>query len=191
MPRAGLSTETVVETAAQIVDEVGWEQLSLANLAERLGVKPPSLYEHVAGLEGLREALRLRGLRSMESQFRRAVTGRSRDNAVFALANEFRNFIREHPALYQATVKSPEKSSEEDQKTANEILEIIYAVLDSYGIRDEEAVHAARYLRSVLHGFSSLEAAGGFGLPIDVDESYQRAIQILTSDLKRWSRQKA
>lgn len=190
MPRAGLTTEVVVETAARLVDEDGWEQLSFANLAERLHVKPPSLYEHVAGLEGLREALRLRGLRFMESRFRRALTGRSGDAAVLALANEFRNFVREHPALYRATLKNPEKSSVEIQKTTSEILGIIYAVLESYGIRDEEAVHATRYLRSVLHGFSSLEAAGGFGLPTDVDESYRRAVQILTFDLKRWTHQK-
>jgi len=50
---------------------------------------------------------------------------------------------------------------------------------------DEQTVHATRAVRSALHGFVTLEAAGGFGLPQDVDESYNRLVELLDTGLRR------
>src|SRR5215472_7695302 len=61
--RVGLDQRTVVEAAAKLVDEEGIEQLTLGRLAERLGVRTPSLYNHVAGLSGLKHDLALYCLR--------------------------------------------------------------------------------------------------------------------------------
>lgn len=64
-------------------------------------------------------------------------------------------------------------------------------MLAGYGIRGAEAVHAVRYLRSLLHGFTSLEAAGGFGMPTDLERSYRRIIGALLVNLHDWGRRKA
>jgi AcrR family transcriptional regulator len=55
-PRAGLHRASVVQAAAARVDAApnGWETLSLADLAESLGVRTPSLYKHIDGLPALR-----------------------------------------------------------------------------------------------------------------------------------------
>jgi len=50
-------------------------------------------------------------------------------------------------------------------------------------MRGADAIHAARAVRSALHGFVSLEAAGGFGLSEDVDESYARLVGLLDRGL--------
>ncbi len=185
-PRAGLNPQRVVDTAVALADEDGLDALTLARVAGELGVRPPSLYEHVDGLEGLRRALRLRGLQTMATSFRRAATGRSRDEAVRALADAFRTFARRHPALYEATVRSVERDSPEVRAAAEDVLEILFAVLGGYGIRGEEAVHATRYLRSVLHGFTSLELAGGFGMPTQLEASYRRIEEALVVALRSW-----
>src|SRR5437763_16803841 len=57
--RVGLDQATVVEAAAKLVDEEGIEQLTLGRLAERLGIRTPSVYNHVAGLPGLKRDLAL------------------------------------------------------------------------------------------------------------------------------------
>ena len=58
----------------------------------------------------------------------------------------------------------------------SEALEPVLAVLASCGIREwAEAIHAARGLRSVAHGFATLEEAGGFGISLDPDESFPQA----------------
>ncbi len=62
---------------------------------------------------------------------------------------------------------------------------VLRAVLESYGLRGDEATHAIRGLRSLLHGFVSLEAAGGFGLPLDLDESFTRLVRVFAAGLPR------
>lgn len=188
--KAGLTTQAVVDAAVVLADEDGLRRLTLARVAEKLRVKPPSLYEHVAGLEGLEQALRLRGLTRMASLFRRATTGRAQDDAVRALADAFRGFAREHPALYEATVRGVGRDPPEVREAAAEVLDILFATLRGYGIRDQENVHAVRYLRSVLHGFASLEASGGFGLPTDLEASYRRIVDALLVNLRTWGRRK-
>lgn len=61
---------------------------------------------------------------------------------------------------------------------------MLYAVLRGYGLADEQILHAARALRSAIHGFVSLEAAGGFGMPYDLGESFSRLIQMLHQGLQ-------
>src|SRR6266567_4569941 len=102
--RVGLDQSTVVEAAAKLVDEEGIEQLTLGRLAERLGVRTPSLYNHIAGLPGLNH---------------------------------------------------------------------------------EDAIHAIRGLRSIVHGFISLEVAGGFGMPVDLDASFHWLIDAFVTGLEQ------
>ena len=190
-PRAGLTTASVVDAATRVADAEGLDGLTLAGVAEALGVRPPSLYEHVDGLEGLRRALRLRGLQTMATLFRRATTGRSGDEAVRALADAFRRFALDRPSLYEATVRSAEGDTPEIKAAADEVFEILAAVLSAYRIRGREAVHAVRYLRSVLHGFTSLEASGGFGMPIDIEASYRRVVAAVLTNLNGWRARRA
>lgn len=189
-PKAGLTTQSVVDAAVVLADEDGLDRLTLSRLAGELRVKPPSLYEHVAGLDGLQQALRLRGLTTMTSLYRRATTGKSRDDAVRALADAFRGFAREHPALYEATVRGVGRDPPDVRDAAGEVLEVLFAVLSGYGIREEESVHAVRYLRSVLHGFTSLEASGGFGMPTNLEATYRRIVEALIANLRAWGHRK-
>src|SRR5213080_1168673 len=84
--RVGLDHATVVEAAARLVDEEGIEQLSLGRLAERLGVRTPSLYNHVAGLPGLKHDLAIYCTRELLDRLFRATIGKSRAEAIFAFA---------------------------------------------------------------------------------------------------------
>jgi hypothetical protein len=55
----------------------------------------------------------------------------------------------------------------------------------SYGLRGEDALHAARGLRSVAHGFATLEVVNGFGSPLDLDESFDRLLRALVAGLRQ------
>src|SRR6266581_8117798 len=85
--RVGLDQASVVEAAAKLVDEEGIDQLTLGRLAERLGIRTPSLYNHVAGLSGLKHDLALYCLRDLLSRIIRATIGKSRAEAIVALAD--------------------------------------------------------------------------------------------------------
>jgi len=186
-PRAGLSRDAVVEAAASLADEGGLEALSLSTLASKLGIRTPSLYNHIAGLEGLRRELALLGLRELGRRLGRAAMGKTTDEAAFAMAWAYRDFVRERPGLYAATVRSSRLSYPEDpdfEAAEREAFEAVLAVLASYGLRGDEALHAARGFRSTVHGFATLEVAGGFGIPLDLDESFDRLLRTFVAGLR-------
>lgn len=186
-PRVGLSREAVVEAAAELVDEEGLEALSLSVLASRLGIRTPSLYNHVAGLGGLRRELALLGLSELGRRIGRVAIGKTTDEATFAIARAYRHFVKERPGLYAATVRSSRLSYPEDpafQAVERETLETVLAVLASYGLSGDEALHAARGFRSTVHGFATLEVAGGFGIPLDLDESFERLLRNFVAGLR-------
>jgi AcrR family transcriptional regulator len=186
-PRTGLSREAVVEAAASLADENGLEAITLTALASELGIRTPSLYNHVAGLEGLRRELTLLGVRELGQRLSRAAVGKAVDEGIFGLAQAYRTFVKERPGLYAATVRSYRLSHPDDPQLAQaegQAFEPVLAVLASYGLFGEEAVHAARGLRSVAHGFATLEVAGGFGIALDPEESFVRLLEAFAAGLR-------
>ncbi len=183
MPRAGLTAERVIDAAAAIANADGLEAVSLARLAADLGVRPPSLYKHVDGLDGVRHGLALRGLAEANARIGRATVGKSRDDALFALAHAYWQFARDAPGLYAASLRAA-KPGENDLAAAGEALVgTVLAVLAGYGIKGADALHATRGLRAIIHGFVSLDAAGGFRLKLDLNESFDRVLAAFARDL--------
>jgi AcrR family transcriptional regulator len=182
MPRrAPLTVERLVDAAAEIADREGPGGVTLAGIAAALGVKAPSLYNHVDGLEGINRALSLRALAELGDRLQRAAVGRARDDAVRALAVAYRDFARERPGLYAATVPSAEGVDAELAAAGQRVVDTVVSVLAGYGLAGDAAIHATRTLRSLLHGFTSLELAGGFGLAIDVEATFSWSLDLLTA----------
>ena len=183
--RVGLDHATVVEAAAKLVDEEGLDQLSLGRLAERLGVRTPSLYNHVAGLPGLKHDLAIYCLRDLLGLITRATIGKSRAEAIVALADAYRSYAREAPGRYALTQQAPAPSDPELLTVAQQVVDVVRAVLAPYRLSEEDAIHAIRGLRSIVHGFISLEVGGGFGMPIDQDASFHWLINLYIAGLEQ------
>lgn len=173
--RAGLTRAAVLEAAATLVDEQGFDALSLAALAGRLGITTPTLYHYVAGLHGLRRELALIGLCAQEEAFGHAVMGKAGADALRALAGTYRAYVKGHPGLYAASVRAA-KDDAELSAAQTRVVEIALRALDAYHLSPDDAIHAVRMLRSIVHGFATLELAGGFGLPQEVDETFRRLV---------------
>lgn len=167
----GLDRAQVVATAAKLADAEGIEHLTLARVAAELGVRLPSLYNHVDGLPGLRQALSLYALQAMLDHLRDAAIGKSGENALMSLAQAYRRFVLTHPGIYSLTVTVIDDP--EAHRLSNQILSIFLAVLEAFALDQQQQIHALRGLRSIVHGFATIEAAGGFGMPIDLDESFR------------------
>ena len=56
-------------------------------------------------------------------------------------------------------------------------------MLRAWDLEGDDAVHAARAFRSAVHGFVALEAGGGFGIPVDLDASFDRLVGLLAAGL--------
>jgi len=185
MPRAGLNTEAVVQAASAIANADGLEAVTLARLAARLGVRSPSLYKHVDGLDAIRRALAVKGLAEASARIQRATVGKARDEALLALAHAYWRFARDEPGLYAASLRAA-RPGENDVAAAGEaLLGTVLSVLTGYGVKGNDALHATRGLRAIIHGFVSLDAAGGFRLKLDLEESFDRLLIAFAGDLAR------
>ncbi len=187
MPRAGLTRAVIAADAAQLADESGWDQLTLAAVAGRFGVRQPSLYKHVAGLTELRRDVSVLSARELHQELTAAAVGRSGRDALQAMAEAYRTFAKKHPGRYEASILAPPPGDAEYQQVAGAVVQTVQAVLFDYGLTGDDAIHAIRGLRAIMHGFVSLEAAGGFAMPQDLDESYRRLISRFDESLRNRS----
>jgi AcrR family transcriptional regulator len=187
MPRAGLTPSIVVAEAADLADEVGFDHLTLAALAARLGVAVPSLYKHVDGLDAVRRGVTILALQELGDALVAALAGTTdRDGSadLRALADAYRAYAGAHPGRYAATVRAAPSDDAEHGVVSDAALRTVFGVLAERGLAGDDAIDAARALRAALHGFVTLEAAGGFGMPRDVGRSFVRMIDGLDRGLE-------
>lgn len=186
MPRAGLSTDVVVREAARLADEIGGEHLTLATVASSFGVAVPSLYKHVGGVDDLRRRITVLAIRELDEALTEAAVGKSHRDALKALACAYRGYASAHPARYQATLAAPEPDDVDHRVAAQALLATVFATLSGYGLVENAAVDATRFVRASLHGFVALEAAHGFAMPQSVDRSFARLVTALDDALAHW-----
>jgi AcrR family transcriptional regulator len=186
VPRAGLTTSRVVEAAEDVADELGLENLTLAAVAPRLGVRMPSLYKHVAGIDELQRLMSVHAKNETADVLARATAGKSGPQALLAMLDTWRTWAKAHPGRYATTVRAPDKDEVEDTEASNAVLNIIYAALASYRLQGDDAVNAVRLLRAHFHGFISLERAEGFKFPNDIDHSFDLLVGALHQMLSNW-----
>lgn len=177
-----------MEEAERLADEVGLGAVSLAALAERLGVKVPSLYKHVDGLSALHRLVEARSKLELAEVMGRATVGRARDDALDGLAAAYRDWATRHPGRYEATVRAPAPDDEASLAASERAVGIMFDALAGYGLSGDDAVDATRSFRAAIHGFIALEAVGGFGMPRDVDRTFERLVAALRLSLNEWAR---
>ena len=179
MPRVGLDADVVVSAAAELADADGLESVTLARLASRLGVRAPSLYAHVGGLADLRRRIAARGIRELTTALQVAAAGRAGADALLAIADAYRAYGLAHPGIYQAVQRAPALSDPASEEDARQLVDVVVAVLRGYGLEGDDAIHGVRIVRAALHGFVTLEAGGGFGLPLALDDTFARLVAAL------------
>lgn len=185
MPRAGLGPDAVVAAGAALADEVGFACLTMAELAERVGVRTPSLYRHVAGQDDLNRRIAALALAEAADAVGAATQGFAGRDALAAAARAFRDFVLTHPGRYAATVGvEPTRPDDPIAVAGARLLDSFTAVLRSYPVGPDETDHALRALRSFFHGFATLQSANGFQWSADVDESFEWLIDLVDRGLR-------
>jgi len=171
--RRQLTKDRVLETAVDLAEASGGvDGLTLTALAAELDVRVPSLYNHIDGLDGLREDLALLTGRRLLAEILQAAFGKTGAEALRAMAQAYRDFALRNPAIYPLTTVAPEPEQVELTALAQEWLQLLLLTVASLGLMGDEALHAIRAFRSMLHGFVSLESEGGFKMGLDRDESF-------------------
>lgn len=186
MARIGLTTERVAQAGAELADEVGFDRVTVSEIARRFDVKVASLYSHVKSSEDLRVRIALIALDELADRGASALAGRSGRDALIALGNVFRDYAAEHPGRYDAArlPLSPEQAAE---SAGPRHAEMMRAILRGYDLTEPDQTHAVRLLGSVFHGYVSLELSGGFShSEPDSQKSWERILDSLDVLLKGW-----
>lgn len=170
MPRAAgrsparttkLSRDVIVNAALTFLDREGWDALTINALANHLGTKGPSLYNHVHSLDDLRRTVRMRVIGDIIGMLNTVADGRTRDDAVLAMASAYRSYAHHHPGRYSAFTRMPFGGEDPEYSAATrDAAAPVIAVLGSYGLAGEDAFYAALEFWSALHGFVLLEMTG-------------------------------
>ncbi|MCG6145700.1 TetR/AcrR family transcriptional regulator [Leptospira bandrabouensis] len=175
-----ITRESVLDLAWDLIMEQGFAEFRLASLAENLGIRTPSLYNHIRDLEDVRREMKRRSLQILGDRLSlenlNPNQGRKR---IPEFLNLYRSFAKSHPNMYPLTIESTE--SDLELKPLGD--RILFLCMEVFGFQslDETAVHRIRILRSLLHGFIVLEEAGGFGRTESIEDSFQKITESLES----------
>ena len=153
-------------------------------------MRKPSLYNYVGGLEISSASWPSRVSGSWGNAYpappwaRRATTVSSRSRRLTGPSSRRG---QDSTGLPCVPTRLSDPDDPELRATEGEALGPVLAVLASCGVRgEEESIHAARGLRSLAHGFATLEEAGGFGVSLDPDESFRKLVCAFAEGVRRF-----
>ncbi|MEU3102462.1 TetR/AcrR family transcriptional regulator [Streptomyces griseoflavus] len=188
MARGRLSPERLTRAGAELADEVGFEQVTVSEVARRFDVKVASLYSHLKNSHDLKTRIALLALEELADRAAEALAGRSGKDALTALANVYRDYAREHPGRYAAAQfrLAPEAAA---ASAGVRHARMTRALLRGYDLTEPDQTHAVRLLGSAFHGYVSLEMGGGFSHSApDTQETWTRVLDALDALLRNWPR---
>ena len=179
--RRSITAERILDEAQRRVAQAGLESLRMADLAQALRVKPPSLYKHVPDLNSVRVQLAQRGWNALSDVF--ADLGRS-GSEPRQLGRRWWRFAHENPGLFEAA----EASSLQDQPAVAASRARAEAraerIFEHAGLTDFEAEHAWRALRALIVGMRHIDRHKG-GSQLSIDDSFSRALGALFRGWRR------
>ncbi|WP_145881883.1 TetR-like C-terminal domain-containing protein [Streptomyces sp. BK340] len=175
----------MVAAAAALADEVGLAHMTMGLLAERVGVRSPSLYKHVGGQEDLNRRIAALALNEAADAVCGAVQGYAGGDALELAARALRAFVIQHPGRYAATIGVEPSGPDDPLAIAGQrLLDSFTVVLNGYEIAESDVDHALRTLRSLCHGFVTLQAANAFQRSADIDKSFDWLIAFADRGLR-------
>lgn len=180
-----LNRDIVIEKAAELIETVGFDDMTLSCLAEELGIKSASLYNHIDSLKDLRSGLAAKSMQLLGEECRNAVVGKSGDEAILAMAYAYRQFAKKKPQLYKAFMQNSLLSQEERTKSGALLTQTLDKLLEPYGYNEKEALHIARGVRAFLHGFVYMGEEGFFkSTKASVDTSFEYLMKELIAHIQ-------
>ena len=158
--KRNLNSDMIISVAATVIEESGYDNFTIRTLADALGVKPPSLYNHFDGLDEVKQMLSLYSIKMLGDAIRDAAVGRASEDAIREIAHAYRNFAKNKKELYKAftEVKQTQKSSDE----AVSFVGTLHQILRPFDLSQDDKNKFLMIFRTGIHGFVTLENIGVF-----------------------------
>lgn len=157
----------IVDVALELLEAEGPAGLSMRRVAERLGIRAPSIYKHLPDKQALEAAIISVGFERQAEAFEAAVEGAG--DPLAAIARVYRRFATEHPHLYRLmTERELDRALLAPGVEARAALPLVEAVG-----RDADRARAAW---AFAHGMTILELNRRFPPDADLDGAWAQGL---------------
>jgi len=171
-PRA----QEIVDAARGLLEEEGAAGLSMRRLADRLGIRAPTIYKHLPDKQALENAIVSAGFEEQAEVFEAAIRGA--DDPLAALARAYRAYALAHPHLYRLMT---EHALDRDNLAPGAEERAGRTVVEAVG-GDADLARAAW---AFAHGMTVLELNDRFPPGADLESAWARGIDAFRSPPKR------
>lgn len=186
MPRTGLSKEEIVEKAAKLANERGLSYLSITTLADYLGIRKPSLYNHINTIEDMHRSLMIYGWRMVSDVVVKEINFSDEKTNLMEYGRKFYEFAIDNPGVFEAMLWYNKYSDETLLSATEGLYEFFFEQTDGLGINREISNHLLRTYRAFLEGFIMLQIHNSFGNPISLDKSFEISMSVLISGMEKY-----
>lgn len=184
MQKNSITTEIIIETAAKLSNRTGLDSLSLKDIAEELNIKSPSLYNHVSGLDEIKEKLMIYGWKQVEDKMIDSVIGYAGYEALENMCYSFYEYAKENKGVFSAMLWYNKFETTENKNATTRLFDMMFKILRPLEISDDKINHIIRTLRSFLEGFALLVNNNAFGNPISIDDSFKFSLEIILNGIR-------
>jgi AcrR family transcriptional regulator len=162
----------IVHAGRDILESAGIAGLTMQAVADRVGVRAPSLYKRVRNREDLVRLITEATVRDLGERLATIGAGADPRRDLAELARAIRAFARASPMGYQLiSMPQPGLAGPSIEAMANAIQPVMQVAGNLAG--EHHALEAARTFIAWASGFISMELAGGFKLGGDIDQAYE------------------
>lgn len=186
MPRTGLSKEEIIEKAAELANERGLSYLSVTTLADYLGIKKPSLYNHMKTIEDMHRSLMIYGWRTVSEEVVKGIDFSDEKSNLTEYGRRFYRFAVDNPGVFEAMLWYNKYSDDTLLSATEGLYTFFFKQTDGLGIDRVVANHLLRTYRAFLEGFIMLKIHNSFGNPISMDESFEISMNVLISGIEQY-----
>jgi AcrR family transcriptional regulator len=179
------SLPDIVRVGAELLESEGLQGLTMQAVAQRVGVRAPSLYKRLRNREELVALVVDATVRDLGTRLDAAVEEPDPDPrcAPGKLARTARRFAHERPAGFRLIFAPGAEVRLDPSSLAAASATVLGVARQLAG--DQHALEAARTLTAWVNGFVSMELAGAFHLGGDVNEAFEFGIARLTEAIAR------
>ncbi|MER5418463.1 TetR/AcrR family transcriptional regulator [Streptosporangium roseum] len=163
----------IVSAARALLEEEGRDALTVRALADRLGIRAPSLYKHFSDKAAVEAALMERGLAETGAALHAALHSTPAEEPIGAVLRAYRRIGLAHPNLYRLTTSGPLPR----QRLAPGLEE--WAGTPFFLAAGEP--YLAQALWSFAHGMVILELDGRYPEGSDLDRTWSEGAHAFTA----------
>jgi AcrR family transcriptional regulator len=176
------SLDEIIRAGRDLLESKGLAGMTMQAVAERVGVRAPSLYKRLRDRDDLIRLITEATLHDLGHRLNNAAHGVDAAEDLGTLARAFRAFAHERPASYHLIFAPGSQAARPDPESiaraSAPVLEVAARLAGP-----ENALEGARMITAWANGFLGMELAGAFNLGGDVDRAYEFGIARLAEAL--------